>query len=313
MSSSHRSKPIVGLSSPPKIGPSLLLALMLTASGLTTARAQLPPERDPPLPLELNAPKDLERWYAVPAPEVGSPMWWHAQSDVEHEWVVSLQDGRPQARLKTPKDDEPAPLPFTLAKGTYAEGLQGQRSSLKVDDGWLVGFDGGEWGGALWWFSPDGRRRLRLGDAAVSVLVGTPSGPLAFENLPRGSRAVRLAPDPTGGWTRQVIGRLRQETYAAVGDSDGSLIVLTEERLQRFAPGTGKTETLVDDGVWDSLYPNSMVIAPSGAVFAGMRHGVARIEKMEKEDEYRVTWLLPDKRIADRDKEPDRNDQPAFK
>ena len=38
----------------------------------------------------------------------------------------------------------------------------GDRHVLGVADGWLVGFNAGEFGGGLWWFSFDGKRSKRI-------------------------------------------------------------------------------------------------------------------------------------------------------
>ena len=35
-----------------------------------------------------------------------------------------------------------------------SSGLQGLRRVLRAEDGWFVGTDAGEWGGALWWYPP---------------------------------------------------------------------------------------------------------------------------------------------------------------
>ncbi|HEX7837136.1 MAG TPA: hypothetical protein VF469_06710 [Kofleriaceae bacterium] len=42
---------------------------------------------------------------------------------------------------------------------------------LAVADGFLVGTDAGEWGGALQWFSKDGARHAQIADANVRSLV----------------------------------------------------------------------------------------------------------------------------------------------
>ena len=38
----------------------------------------------------------------------------------------------------------------------------GRSQVIAVHDGWLVSFDVGEWGGALWWFSMHGARRREI-------------------------------------------------------------------------------------------------------------------------------------------------------
>lgn len=43
--------------------------------------------------------------------------------------------------------------------------MSGGKSTLKVletSDGWLVGFDAGEFGGGLWWYRQDGKFDVQL-------------------------------------------------------------------------------------------------------------------------------------------------------
>ena len=41
------------------------------------------------------------------------------------------------------------------------------RPSARVDDGWLVGFNKGEFGAALYWFSADGKQNYKISDHQV--------------------------------------------------------------------------------------------------------------------------------------------------
>src|SRR4051812_45896765 len=99
-----------------------------------------------------DVPSDLAQWIDTDPPEPYSHRWGVANRS-EHEWVVTLRDGRPQVRLHKRKDETPAPLPFTIKRGSAEEGLAGRRLSIKVSDGWLVAFNAGEFGAGLWWFS----------------------------------------------------------------------------------------------------------------------------------------------------------------
>ena len=88
-----------------------------------------------------------------------------------NRWVVSTAAGGIAVSAQSSADTVD-PLPFSVSR--HRERL-GARHVLPVDDGWLVGYDGGEFGGALWWFSGDGSRSYRAG----------PSGkPLEAVSLP---------------------------------------------------------------------------------------------------------------------------------
>jgi hypothetical protein len=75
------------------------------------------------------------------------------------EWSVSVSDGQLQVSEYT-NSNSMDKLPFDYDP---SPDRLGRRNVMKLpDDGWLVGFDAGEFGGGLWWFSSNGERNLRL-------------------------------------------------------------------------------------------------------------------------------------------------------
>jgi hypothetical protein len=132
-------------------------------------------------------PDDLERWTAVAPPEPNSDAWFAANHDVAHEWVVSLRDGHPYAKLRSRPVERSDSLPFEIEPGSANEGLAGTRLSCKVADGWIVAFNAGEFGAGLWWFSPDGKGRYKIAEAWVRGFYSTDGGLLAIEGLTRSS------------------------------------------------------------------------------------------------------------------------------
>jgi hypothetical protein len=69
-------------------------------------------------------PDDLERWTAVAPPEPNSDAWFAANHDVAHEWVVTLRDGHPYAKLRSRPVERSDSLPFEIEPGSVNEGLQ---------------------------------------------------------------------------------------------------------------------------------------------------------------------------------------------
>lgn len=279
------------------------LALILTASPVAPSFVAAQ---------EAAAPTDLARWYVVAAPPgTLNAAWRRAEADASHEWVVSLDDGRPMVHRRPDwREEESAPLPVPLPAGPLRDGFSGSRKFLKVEDGWIIGFDKGEWGGSLWWFSPDGVRKLQLGEGRVPALIATTKGPVALEEVPREGRVVRLRKGAEGRWERDVLLNLEPWPYAIAEDADGSLLVATEDHLQRIDPNARRAEILSASTFWRGLYPNSMIVTPQGVIYLGMRHGVARFDKAGSGCQIR--WLLPDKQTADRDAEPERPDDAGF-
>ena len=71
----------------------------------------------------------------------------------------------------------------------------------------------------------------------------------------------------------------------------GSLTVATENRLLRIHLDTGGIDVLLKESCWVGLYPHSMILAPSGSVYLGMRHVVVAVEK--EGAAYKAKWLIP--------------------
>lgn len=245
-------------------------------------------------------PEDLEKWIAVAPPKRNSDASIAANNDTAHEWVVSLRDGHPRATLDRsapPPPERSDRLPFEIERGSAKDGLAGTRRSIKVDDGWIVAFDAGEFGAGLWWFSSDGKKRDKLAEAWVTHFFTTEAGLLAIEGLAHmgvsKGRILRLARDQGGRWRAEDLIDLKHAPEAAVKRPDGSLLIATTDRLLRVVPSSKAVEVLHKDAFWRALYPNSLIVTPNGTIYVGMRHGVARLEKQG--GEYKVAWLLPNR------------------
>jgi hypothetical protein len=70
------------------------------------------------------------------------------------------------------------PLPFEPEAG---EDRSGERRALRVSDGWIVGFNDGEFGGGLWWFDPEGQSSNRIRPPVGAPVH--PDDPFAAENV----------------------------------------------------------------------------------------------------------------------------------
>ena len=130
-------------------------------------------------------PTDLAEWL-VRRPPVDEG-WITANHDTKPEWHVFLdRDRRPSARLRavsrnqahvtcTRQESYPK-MPFKVPQGTAEDGLAGEWFSVEVSDGWLIGFNAGEFGAGLWWFSPDGKKRYKISNDQVIGFFETKEG-----------------------------------------------------------------------------------------------------------------------------------------
>ena len=211
---------------------------------------------------------------------------------------------RPREKGSIYQTQESLPrLPFVVEQGSAEEGLAGERFSTEVRDGWIIGFNAGEFGAGLWWYSPDGKRRYKISGDQVVGFLQTDAGLLALEGLTHVSRSrgrlVRLNQGPDGRWRSEPFVDLDEAPEVALKDADGSLLLASHDRLLRIDPSTRKVDVLVKNAFWGGLYPTSMIVAPTGEIYIGMRHGVARVESQAKA--WKVQWLLPNRRIVEQE------------
>jgi hypothetical protein len=167
-------------------------------------------------------------------------------------------------------------------------GLPKRPTSARVDfrDGSLVGMDGGEFGGALWWIPSKGRARRLIEqnvrsivplDDQVVILTGLEHGNVSQGALYIGSRR---------GPFRRIV-ELQEGGQLAIGDEAGVLF-LTSTALFRLTPAGDLTK--LRDVDFHGLYPNSLV-RTDGSLYIGMRHFVVRLT--ERDGRWHETWLAP--------------------
>lgn len=229
-------------------------------------------------------------WISTPAAKLSEEYWASASwSDIE--WVVETENGRVFARrgAKNSSTD----LPFEIKKGSPDQ--RGTRHAVKVADGWLAGWNAGEWGGSVWWFAPDGNTSQRvskhqvIGFYPVAGGILAPAG-LAHLGISEG-KLIKFT-KANSQWSSGEVANLQAAPQAASLDKDDTLIIATTERLLRVKP-SGDVTVLLPKTFWGNLYPNSMVIDAHGDVWIGMRHGITKVGTKGSSNE--VLWLVPDK------------------
>jgi hypothetical protein len=238
-------------------------------------------------------PADLSRWIITRAPNEDSDRWIAARS-VDNQWAVFLRAGHPAARSLKEVEDDRGKLPFGIKPGRAEEGLAGDIYATQVANGWIVGFDAGEFGSGLWWFSSDGKSRYRISNEQVHGFVRTSGGLLALEGLShmandRG-QIIQVTRGANGRWKSGQFVDLGSCPKAATCEKDGSLIVVTTKRLVRVKLNK-QMVVLVDKTFWRKLYPNSVIIDETGCVYVGMRGCVAKVTPTGRG--HTISWLVP--------------------
>ena len=228
----------------------------------------------------------------------------------ELEWRIVSANGSvkierlPQFNGKFRDGDKP--LPFRLKQ---ERGMIGDRRTLKIRGGWLLGFDAGEFGGGLWWSNDDGSISRKLLDHNIRGIISTsPILILADAPLRRGAREKgsdgNTVDDPLSGLrssgeifaisedngeSMHLIANLDGMPQTFVQESDNFILVTTETGVFRVNPN-GAVEALAHGLFW-GVYPNSMAISHDGTIYIGMRMFVVRL--IPQSGGYTEEWLLP--------------------
>ena len=225
------------------------------------------------------------RWVRATAPAPDSETLRCANLS-RREWIVG-PDGTPAPAPVRTGDK----LPF---RPDPKSDMRGAAHVKTVDDGLLVGFDAGEWGGALYATAADGSHARELakenvvgfaelgGD--VVVLTG-----LAHMGVSQG-KVLHLWHGPEG-WRVNASLDLGAAVQTFAPESRDTLLALTTSGLYRVT-ACGDV-SLVAPARYDVLYPSSMTIDARGVITIGMRHFVTRWLP-NGDGTFREEWLTRD-------------------
>jgi hypothetical protein len=280
---------------PPAEGPPAIAPLA------PVARVETPtsgcPSRIPPRTALANvAPPP--GWIVVPAPAQGSETLACANL-ARREWMVSIGSGQGvDIAERTNVTREDAPLPFTIPASpkNLREHLAGRRHSLAVDGGYLVGFDAGEHGGALWWFTQTGDKRVQLADVNIVGLTELRVGVVALSGLAHmgmsEGKILRVTRDGHAHegretWSAAPWIDMHGAVEAFVRESPESMLVLSTTGLDRVTACGDVTRIATTN--YDVLYPTSIALDPNGVVYIGMRQFITRFTPTS--EGYREEWL----------------------
>lgn len=178
------------------------------------------------------------------------------------------------------------PLPFDIGIP-----VKGSSAVLRVDSGFLVGIDNGEWGGRVIWYSPAGDSSYVVSRDQVSQFVRRGDRIFAIEGLAHLSMSegniIELRKNK-GAWVAEVHFQLPDAPAGIDVDTDGSFIVLTYASLLHIDQEKHMT-SLVSNAIWrHGIWPTSLVIN-DGYAYLGMRAGVTRYHLKKGT----LEWLQP--------------------
>lgn len=245
---------------------------------------------------------DVTKWQEVSVPptsdEPGRAVWSNAANRAKHEWRVSIKDTLPYAQLTSePVEKRPNQPNFTPEAGHF----RGASAFVSVDDGWLIGFNQGEWGGALYWFSRDGKQNYEISDHQIVDFFSLKDGFYAIEGLAhlsisRGS-VIRIARSKGGArWEATSVAKLPAAPEAVSVRRDGTILVTLSNSLVSIS-ADWKIQPLLEHALWLGLYPNSSVLsANEQKLYLGMRQFVGEFDLAAK----KLRLLIPSEQFRNK-------------
>jgi len=259
----------------------------------------------------------LKNWNTYPIPE--NIMGYNS---AKNDWIVYLDKNEIRVvddRSYTYKQNlTNKKLPFKIEQ-------KGPSDAIKVKDGYLVGFNRGEWGGGLCWFSKNGKKKDEIFDSMFSspvvqfierdniiyAITGLAHLGMSFGNIIKIEKKEKK-------WIAEEFLKLPDAPCAIQLDSKDNMLVFTSSGLYSIdkeanfdtlavkfrRPVIPIIEVELPDDtlrvmqkpletypkwLWGFLYPTSMVIQ-NDVVYVGMRGGVYKFDLTTRKEE----WLLPE-------------------
>jgi len=228
----------------------------------------------------------IKNWKSYPIPTNKDTLLKYNWS---HNWEVSIQNGD----VKVTKETYPKKLPFSIqTRDATSEKFRGTPYTFKVDDGYLVSFFKGEFGGNVFWFSADGKDDYEIpgGYQVVQFIKrdGKIYGIEGLAHLSLSSGSIIEFLKINGKWTAKDYLRLPKAPHAVKLDSKGNFIIVTSPALLS-VDRNANIKTLISEGIWyPYLYPSSLAI-DKNIVYIGMRKGVYQYNLNTAQS----AWLMP--------------------
>ncbi|HTV00198.1 MAG TPA: hypothetical protein VMF13_06660 [Luteitalea sp.] len=237
----------------------------------------------------------LENWYAVRIDAGCLEARLHPRFPERRQDALPYEVDFTQVLPQLP----PVPGQLAVAAGERWDTMYARRHAAHivrpVADGWLIGFNGGHYGGSLWWYPKAQGRGIKLSDQNVQAIVVAPGGTQAtvLSGLAISSvegQAFRVARRATeSGWHVLSAPEFRG-TPAAFVMHEGDMLVATTRSVERL-PLSGDPIVLYASKEMVLGAPLTIAVGESNEIVVGMRHFVLVLRPGP--DGYLPRWYVP--------------------
>jgi len=242
-------------------------------------------------------------WYVYPDSKLKNPdeATLRCFNYSRNEWQVSNDRGNIEIERRLEQASGVTSLPSLPPSLKLEQGMPGRtvtaglRTAIRYQNGWLIAYDAGEWGGGLWLTNEDGSKTKRIIDSNVRAVMPFDDGILVLSGLAHmgtdfGNAFIFSNPNGLEMPLQRTMW-LDGEPSAPAIASDGAVFFVTTYGLCKITR-TGELQRLISFPKWTrQQYPNSMAISPDGTIFIGMRMFVLRLRATPAG--YSEDWLLP--------------------
>lgn len=240
-----------------------------------------------PNPKEGGLPKG---WAEAPSSKANPGLWECAAYG--GSVIVSFEEGSVRIGKPPDKQAQQVPLPKTLK---LSKEMIGRRSLIRTADGWLIGFDAGEFGGGLWWFNNEGDESKELLSENVHAIYRNSHGVfvlVGLAHLSLNSGKIYQFTETDEELKVKQVADLGGSPEASTVDSEGRFVVATPRSVVA-VDFAGKVLELYKSGE-DLTYPTSVLVDANGDIFVGMRFFALRLVPTNNSS-YRPQWLMAKK------------------
>jgi len=159
----------------------------------------------------------------------------------------------------------------------------------QVEDGWLKGYNGGEFGGGLFWFAADASGYKKLSDRNTQIVINTPKGAFAVQAHTHMmfwySDLVEVRKG-SSQWETRLVTNLHVAPADIVRDGD-RFIYVTDSYVSTL--NTDGTQREIYRFGWGELRVESMARRPNGEIWVGTSYHLLRLTP-KGADQYAAQW-----------------------